>query len=70
VKGGEKEDVGGRLTSCVYPPRLRRNIGYAIVSLDSAGLGTPFTLLSPDGARRAKVVEKPFLGPEKRLARE
>ena len=69
MKGGEKEDVGGRLTSCVYPPRLKRNIGYAMVSLDSAGLGTPLKVLSPDGARRAKVVEKPFLDPEKKLAR-
>ncbi len=56
----------GRITSAVFSPRLKKNIGYAILSVEHAGLGTPMTVSVPGSdERRAKVVEKPFLDPEK-----
>lgn len=65
----ETAAVVGEVTSCVHSPRLKRNIGYAMVPLDLTEPGTSLTVLSPAGPRRAEVAEKPFVDPEKRLAR-
>ncbi len=59
----------GRVTSCVYSPRLGKNIGYAMMALPWTSLGTDLTVESPHGERTATVVEKPFVDPEKTLAR-
>ena len=60
----------GTVTSCVYSPRLKKNIGYAMLPLADTELGTERTVEIPDGVRTLTVVEKPFFDPQKKLARE
>jgi len=55
----------GNVTSAVYSPRLEKNIGFAMVPIRNAGLGTGLTVETPDGERSATVVSKPFVDPEK-----
>ncbi|MBI4409307.1 MAG: glycine cleavage system protein T [Gemmatimonadetes bacterium] len=58
----------GRVTSAIWSPRLRKNIGYAMVPITHAALGTPLRVLVPEaGEREASVAAKPFLDPEKRI---
>ncbi len=55
----------GHLTVAVFSPRLEQNIGYAMVEIGHADLGTRFTVDAPWGPATATVVEKPFIKPEK-----
>ena len=55
----------GRLTALTYSPRLKKNIAYALVPIQNAKLGTRLTVVTPVGDRRATVVRKPFIDPEK-----
>ncbi len=55
------EDRIGELRSCVYTPKLERNIGLAMVSLSYAEEGTRFAVEAPDGARDCRVVSVPFV---------
>ncbi len=56
----------GRVTSALYSPRLKRNLGYAMMPLAYSALGTPLTVTIPGvGARKAKVVPRPFVDPNK-----
>lgn len=58
--------VVGRVTSAIWSPRLRKNIGYAMVPIERTGLGTVLSVLVPDtGERVATVVPKPFVDPRK-----
>jgi aminomethyltransferase len=58
----------GHVTSAVYSPRLKKNIGYAMLPVECAGFGTVSTVTIPDvGERRATVVKKPFLDPQKKI---
>lgn len=63
------EEVG-KLTSCVYSPRVEENIGYVMVPKEFTELGTLFTIMTNKGARKAKIVEMPFYDPNKTLARK
>ncbi len=56
----------GHVTSAIYSPRLKKNIGYAWVPIDQAALGTELniTVLQADD-RLATVVRKPFVDPKK-----
>src|SRR6267378_2475341 len=58
---------GGHVTSCVYSPRLKKNIGYAMLPLPIA---TDLEIETPDGVRSARVVAMPFVDPKKQLAKE
>jgi aminomethyltransferase len=56
----------GQVTSCVYSPRLKKNIGYAWVPTALAELGTQLVVDVPNvGERTATVVPKPFIDPKK-----
>ncbi len=59
----------GDLTSCVYSPRLKKNIGYVMVRIECSELGTELVIETPGGERRATVVRKPFVDPHKRRPR-
>jgi aminomethyltransferase len=62
--------VIGHVTSVVFSPRLGKNIGYAIVPVACAELGTRLTVVVPDGEEReARVVTRPFIDPEKTIPR-
>src|SRR5207249_10508228 len=54
----------GRVTSAIYSPRLKKNIGYAIVPSEHADLGNELIVLHPDGPRTAVIVKKPFIRSE------
>ncbi|WP_020680012.1 glycine cleavage T C-terminal barrel domain-containing protein [Marinobacterium rhizophilum] len=58
----------GKVTSAVFSPRLEQNIALAMVSADSAVLGTTFEVDMPNGKRTATVVERPFFDPNKKIA--
>ena len=57
----------GRITSAVYSPRLKKNIGYAMVPIDLSMVGSTFSVSTPGGDRQATVVEKPFVDPKKQV---
>jgi aminomethyltransferase len=59
----------GQITSAIYSPRFKKNIGYAIVPVAHAALGTAVVVETPDGTRSAKVVVMPFVDPSKSIAR-
>lgn len=51
----------GRVTSCVYSPRLERNIGLAMVDIEHTQLGSRFSAKSVHGDLGAVVVPTPFV---------
>ncbi len=56
----------GYVSSAVFSPRLKKNIGYAMLPVEQAALGTSLKVAIPDaGERSAMVVKKPFLDPAK-----
>ncbi len=58
----------GRVTSALWSPRLKKNIGYAMVPIEYASVGTNLLVDVPDaGTRPAKVVPKPFVDPKKEI---
>jgi aminomethyltransferase len=59
----------GNVTSAAYSPRLRKNIGYALVPIDYAALGTRLSVETPERQRAAEVVTMPFIDPAKATAK-
>ena len=59
----------GEITSAIYSPRFKKNIGYAMVPIAHATLGTQLVIDTPDGKRNAKVVQMPFVDPTKSIAK-
>lgn len=57
----------GQVTSAVHSPRLKKNIGYAMVPADLSKMGTRFTVVTPWGERNTTVVPKPFVDPKKEI---
>jgi len=57
----------GQVTSAIHSPRLKKNIGYAMLPLPAAELGTRLTIATPGGERAARVVPKPFIDPKKAI---
>jgi aminomethyltransferase len=56
----------GQATSALYSPRLKKNIGYAMVPIEHAALGTVLQVDVPGvGQRSATVVTRPFIDPKK-----
>ena len=51
----------GQVTSCVYSPRLAKNIGLAILGLAHTKIGSRLNAASPFGEFSAVVVPMPFL---------
>ncbi len=62
--GGEKV---GDVTSACYSPRLDKNIGFAMLPIGYADLGTELLVETPAGTAPAKVVRKPFIDPQKEI---
>jgi aminomethyltransferase len=57
----------GAVTSAIYSPRLEKNIGYAMLPVAHAALGTQLTVETPRGDARAVVVPMPFVDPAKKI---
>jgi len=59
-------DGVGQVTSAIWSPRLKKNIGYAMVPVAHASPGAVLSVNLPDvGRRRATVVPKPFVDARK-----
>ncbi len=63
----EDGDRVGKVTSAIYTPRLKKNIGYAWLPTDKSKLGTTVTVESEWGTRTATVVEMPFVDASKKI---
>jgi len=58
----------GRATSAIWSPRLKKNIGYAMVPIECAALGTALQVEIPEaGPHNATVAKKPFIDPKKEI---
>jgi aminomethyltransferase len=73
--GGTKMDLnmtrypirgGGFITSCVHSPRLKKNIGYAMVPVERVSQNR-LEVEAPDGVRPAIIVPMPFIDPKKEI---
>ena len=60
--GAERGAEIGEVTVALYSPRLKKNIGYAMVQMRFAALGASFNVETPFGRARASVAKKPFIG--------
>lgn len=65
--GGKKV---GHVTRCAHSPRLRKNIGWANVPVEFAGVGSQLIIVSPDGNRQASVCEAPWFKPQIKIPDE
>jgi glycine cleavage system aminomethyltransferase T len=57
----------GTITSAIYSPRLRKNVGYAWMPVGRSSVGTSITVATEWGPRSATVVEMPFVDPSKQI---
>lgn len=66
--------VIGKVTSAVYSPRLEKNIALAMVASEHAVLGSEVKVVNKSGIVNdagtvtARIVERPFYDPNKKLA--
>jgi aminomethyltransferase len=60
----------GNVTSACYSPRLEKNIGYAMVPIEYAELGTELAVETPAERTSAVVVRRPFIDPEKEIPKQ
>jgi glycine cleavage system aminomethyltransferase T len=60
----------GRVTSACYSPRLEKNIGYAMVPIELAELGTELEVEVEGESRKAVVVAMPFIDPKKEIPKQ
>jgi glycine cleavage system aminomethyltransferase T len=66
-RGGERV---GQVTSACRSPRLDKNIGYAMVPIELAQLGTELEVDVAGDGREAVVVEMPFIDPKKEIPKQ
>jgi glycine cleavage system aminomethyltransferase T len=64
------DDRIGNVTSACYSPRLDKNIGYAMLPIEFAALGTEVAVETPDERTSAVVVPKPFIDPQKEIPKQ
>jgi aminomethyltransferase len=58
----------GYVTSAIYSPRLKKNIGYAMLPIEYAALGTRVSVAVPGSKGRVTtVVQKPFIDPKNEI---
>jgi glycine cleavage system aminomethyltransferase T len=60
----------GKVTSACFSPRLEKNIGYAMVPIEHAELGTELEVETPAKRTSAVVVRRPFIDPEKEIPKQ
>ncbi len=60
----------GEVTSACHSPRLEKNIGYAMLPIELAELGTEVEVTTPAERTAAVVVERPFIDPQKETPRQ
>jgi aminomethyltransferase len=60
----------GKVTSACHSPRLAKNIGYAMVPVELAELGTKLEVEVDGDQRDAVIVEMPFIDPKKEIPKQ
>jgi glycine cleavage system aminomethyltransferase T len=60
----------GQVTSACHSPRLEKNIGYAMLPIDLAEVGTDVEVETPFGRRGAVVAAKPAYDPAKEIPKQ
>ena len=68
VVRNDKEQVG-HISSAVYSPRLEKNIGYALLSLDKYSESEALRVETPEGTREIILTSLPFVDPDKKIPR-
>lgn len=68
VLDGEGEPIG-RISSCAWSPRLKKNIALGIVKVGHDGVGSRLQVDAGETVRRAVVVETPFYDPKKAIVK-
>ncbi len=58
----------GKVTSAVYSPRLKKNIALAMIEIKHSELGNQLDVQTHEGKYSARIVEKPFYDPKKKIA--
>jgi glycine cleavage system aminomethyltransferase T len=61
------EERIGKVTSAIYSPRLKKNIGFCWVPIDLVANGSTLRVDSEWGPRKATVAPMPFVDPDKRI---
>ena len=69
MKAFENVSQLGQVSSALWSQRLKANIGYALVPIEYADLGTEQTVRQVSGEVKARVVEKPFIDPKKQTVK-
>ena len=63
-----KKDINiGKVTSAVYSPRLEKNIGIGMVSIENSQIDNSFDIQMSESNNKAKVALKPFYDPKKKI---
>ena len=57
----------GKVTSAIFSPRLKKNIALAMVAIENTKIGTTLEVEKPQGISKAKIIEKPFYDPNKKI---
>ena len=65
-----RREKHAEVTSACFSPRLERNIGYAMVPIALAELGTTLDVDAVSGRVAATVVPMPFIDPKKEIPRQ
>lgn len=65
--GGERI---GSVTSACHSPRLEKNIGFAMLPIEHAEMGTRLQVETPHGRMDAVTVPKPFIDPNKEIPKQ
>ena len=64
VNDAQDEEIG-YVTSKCFSPRLKKNIGFAFVTIENAKQGSKVFINSPYGKLESVVVDLPFWDPKK-----
>ncbi len=56
-----KDGKIGDVLVALHSPRLKKNIGYAMIATEHSSLGSSMTVDTPVGALATRVVEMPFV---------
>lgn len=57
----------GEVLIALHSPRLKKNIGYAMIPIEHSSLGSILTVDSPVGMLEAQVIQMPFVKPVKAM---
>ncbi len=58
------------MTSACYSPRLEKNIGFAMLPIEHADMGSKFVVETQHGRTWAVTVPKPFIDPKKEVPKQ